>query len=178
MLAALKEGLDGGQAALFSQGRVRGPPHGRHHPTPHLPLNPLTPTLPAPLPAAACHPPMESLSPGHHRGPRVPRVGTRAELRGQSHYPALIWGVSGINHHRPHSPPHAYLNRAPCQACLRQFPHVNNTSISPMQQIRHNWPPPGPYFLLLIMIRCGILSSLMPFRRLQRFLFNYEIVRF
>lgn len=97
---------------------------------------------------------------------------------GQSHYPALIWGVSGINHHRPHSPPHACLNRAPCQACLRQFPHVNNTSISPMQQIRHNWPPPGPYFLLLIMIRCGILSSLMPFRRLQRFLFNYAIVRF
>lgn len=35
---------------------------------------------------------MKTLSPGHHRGPRVPRVGTRAELRGQSHYPALIGG--------------------------------------------------------------------------------------
>lgn len=77
-------------------GVAQHPAHTQPGASPAWTSPPYSPTflwVPSPLPAShsprSCLPPtsMQTPSPGRHRGPRAPTVGTRAELGGQSHTP-------------------------------------------------------------------------------------------
>ena len=65
------------------------------------------------------------------------------------------------------------VKKAECQ----RIALINHASMCPEPHVCHTQPPSGPYLQPLIRIRCGLWGTLMPFRRLPRFLTSNAVIR-